>query len=122
MKIVRVRVVLVVLILLLCWVATTQELQRNPAVGVVEEFTSAYNAKNLAKLVSLYRRTRSWSPKRESPKGTKPYRLAWALACKKGTPSRRSIQPRARVRASSATPRAAPISLVAASISVVDIS
>jgi len=53
MTIASFRLVLVGLILF-PWVAATQEPQKSPAVDVVEEFTSAYNTKNLEKLVSLY--------------------------------------------------------------------
>lgn len=47
--------VLAAIVLGIAGTALAQEsATKNPAVGVVEEFTSAYNAKNLTKLVSLY--------------------------------------------------------------------
>jgi len=53
MKISRIPLTLVAVALLSsCAVAAPKPL--NPAVGIVEEFMSAYNAKNVEKLVSLY--------------------------------------------------------------------
>ena len=48
------RLVITGLIVLCSVSARTQEPPKNPAAGVVEEFTSAYNSKNLDKLASLY--------------------------------------------------------------------
>ena len=54
MTISRTRLALVGLTLFFSWAAAARKPQKNPAVGVVDEFTSAYNSKNLEKLVSLY--------------------------------------------------------------------
>ena len=49
-----VRPIIMVGLLLSSLGAPTWELQPNPAAGVVEEFKSAYNSKDLDKLTSLY--------------------------------------------------------------------
>ena len=50
----KLRLTLVGLALVSCWTAAVAKTLKNPAVGIVEEFTSAYNSRDLEKLVSLY--------------------------------------------------------------------
>ena len=54
MIITRLQLTMVGLVLLSSWTVAAPKPSTNPAVNTVEEFTSAYNSKNLEKLVSLY--------------------------------------------------------------------
>jgi len=117
----RIRLVLVGFTLFFCWTTAAQKTQKNPAVGVVDEFTSAYNSKNLEKLVSLYASDAIMVSESGIAEGREAIQARLSVGVRKGNTIAELIRPKVKILESSATRRAAPISSVATNTSGGDI-